>query len=463
MYALYNCWNMEIRPQPKQEQFLASEADIVIFGGAAGGGKSYALMIEPLRHIIEMPGFYAVLFRRTTTDITNPGGPWDASFGIYPLTGAKPRQAPILDWQWPRGGRLKMAHLEKETSVYGWQGSEVPLIMFDELTHFSMAQFFYMLSRNRTKCGVRPYIRATCNPDADSWVASILAWWIDDDGYAIPERSGVIRWFVRLDDRIMWADSKREAIELYGDPALPDDHDDQVEPMSFTFILSMLSDNTKGDPDYRRKLKAMDRVNKERLLGGNWKIKPAPGLYFKREDATMLDERPDDIIKSVRQWDLASTEKRDDNDPDWTEGVFMGRRANGRFVIADLRSCREGPGKVRALVKSTAAMDGPEVHIGLHQDPGQAGKDQVQNYATELAGYIVKSTRETGSKIVRAESFASAWQHGLVDVVRGAWNDHLFGQLEAFPDDKVHDDVVDTCSSAFNRLAKGLSLYDDLD
>ena len=90
-----------------------------------------------------------------------------------------------------------------ETTVYGWQGAQITLICFDELTHFSAHQFFYMVSRNRSTCGVRPYIRATCNPDADSWVADFLTWWIDpESGLPIPERAGVLRYFVRIAEKI---------------------------------------------------------------------------------------------------------------------------------------------------------------------------------------------------------------------------------------------------------------------
>src|SRR5436305_14925946 len=72
-------------------------------------------------------------------------------------------------------------------------------VCFDELTHFTAHQFFYMVSRNRSTCGVRPYIRATCNPDADSWVADFLAWWIDPQtGLPIPERAGVLRYYIRV-------------------------------------------------------------------------------------------------------------------------------------------------------------------------------------------------------------------------------------------------------------------------
>nr|WP_234841454.1 terminase family protein [Sinorhizobium meliloti] len=73
------------------------------------------------------------------------------------------------------------------------------------MTHFSAKQFWYMVSRNRSMSGVRPYTRATCNPDADSWVAELIRWWIDQDtGLPIPERAGVLRWFVRSDSPQTW-------------------------------------------------------------------------------------------------------------------------------------------------------------------------------------------------------------------------------------------------------------------
>ena len=82
------------------------------------------------------------------------------------------------------------------------------MIGFDELTHFTAHQFFYMVSRNRSTCGVRPYIRATCNPYADSWVADFLAWWIDQEtGLPIPERAGVLRYYIRVAEKIEWAGS----------------------------------------------------------------------------------------------------------------------------------------------------------------------------------------------------------------------------------------------------------------
>ena len=235
-----------LRPQAgPQEAFLSNPADIIIFGGAAGGGKSHSILMEPLRHVTFNKRFYCVAFRRNAIQVRNPGGLWDASMNMYPQTGAVPIQQP-MEWRWPKGGRVKFAHLENESSVLDWQGSEIPLILFDELTHFEETQFWYMMSRNRSMSGVKGYIRATTNPDAESWVAKLISWWIDQEtGYAIEERSGVIRWFLRIDEQLVWGDSYDELFQLHKNPELPDEHEEQPQPKSLTFILSKLTDNKK--------------------------------------------------------------------------------------------------------------------------------------------------------------------------------------------------------------------------
>src|SRR3954453_11112946 len=177
------------QPGP-QTAFLQTPADICVYGGAPGGGKPVGLILEPLRHATRVANFTAVFFRRSTPQITNPGGLWDESQNFYPRLGGTPHVG-MREWRWPRGGRIKFSHLQFDSTVYAWQGAQIALICFDELTHFTAHQFFYMVSRNRSTCGVRPYIRATCNPDADSWVADFLAWWIDpESGLPISERAG---------------------------------------------------------------------------------------------------------------------------------------------------------------------------------------------------------------------------------------------------------------------------------
>lgn len=444
------------RPQPgRQTEFLSTRADIAIYGGAAAGGKTYALLLEALRHTGNGK-FGAVIFRRQGTQVTGEGGLWDTAMQIYPAIGGAPRMSPRLQFQFPSGAKISFAHLQYETDVLGWQGSQIPLVCFDELTHFERGQFFYMLSRNRSACGVRPYVRATCNPDADSWVAEFIAWWLDDDGFPIPERAGRLRWFTRINDAIYWADSPEALADLTG--CSPDD------AKSVTFIPSRITDNPallSKDPGYMANLKALPMVERARLLDGNWKIRPAAGLVFPRHNANLIQAIPADWnITWVRAWDLAATPISEANkSPDATAGVKIGRTQEGRYVVADVRHLRADAHKVRQAIRATAEHDGAACRISLPQDPGQAGKDQAASLTRMLAGFSVYASRPTGSKVTRAEPFSAQWQAGNVDILRGPWTDAFLNELEGFPD-AAHDDLVDAAADAFAALQWAASTPD---
>ncbi|HEL5052571.1 terminase [Stenotrophomonas maltophilia] len=447
-----------LRPQKgPQERFLATAADIAIYGGAAGGGKTFGLLLETMRHTA-VEGFSAVIFRRNGTQITAPGGLWTESVKLYPLLGAEPRTSPHAQWTFPSGAQVQMRHLQYDADVLGWQGSQIPLICFDELTHFTRAQFFYMLSRNRSTSGVRPYVRATCNPDADSWVADFIAWWIDQEtGLPIPERDGVVRYFTVVNDSVVWGYTPGEVVASAGLKSvagLPP----EALVKSATFIAASVYDNKallEANPEYLANLMALSRVERERLLGGNWKVRRTAGSYFRRTDVDIIPTRPSDVLVWVRKWDLAATEPSEANpDPDWTAGVLMGKRRDGRFVVADVVRARIRAAEVRKLIQNTAKLDGKRVRVVVPQDPGQAGKDQAENMVGQLAGQIVSATRETGDKETRAEPFAAQWQVGNVDVVEGPWNRDYFAELEAFPTKQagIHDDQVDASAGAFAEL-----------
>ena len=451
-----------IKPQKgPQTRCLQSSADIIIFGGAAGGGKTWAELAYPLRYI-ETKGFGCVIFRKNSNQITNEGGLWDNARDMYSgIVGAEVRKGDVA---WVFHGddgeplsRISFRHIERDEEVYNFQGSQICGIEFDELTHFSRFVFFYMLSRNRSMCGVRPYVLATCNPDVDSWVAEFISWWIDPDtGYAIPERSGVIRWMIRRNDIIYWADKKQDLIDRF---ELKTEEELQ-EPRSVTFIASSVYDNKellKVNPQYLANLKALPEVERERLLHGNWKIKPAGGLYFKRSQVQIIPEMPNDIVFCVRGWDFASTEKTEGNDPDFTSGVLIGKRKSGKYVVLDVINQRISAGDVEKLLVNTSMSDrakyGRLYRVRIPIDPGAAGKIVADTYVKKLAGFAVKTERVTGSKILRATPFATQWQNGNVEVVAAEWNDMYLAQLEFFPDSK-HDDMVDASADAFVEVAE---------
>lgn len=271
----------EIKPQAGfQTDFLSSSADIAIGGGSAGAGKTFALLMEPLRHS-DNKHFGAVIFRRTSPQIRSVGGLWDTSQTIYPFAKAEPKET-NLEWQFKSGATVKFSHLEYEKNILDWQGSQIPFIGFDELTHFSEKMFFYLLSRNRSTCGVKPYVRATCNPDPDSFVAKFIEWWINQDtGFPISERAGKLRYFIKDGESIAWGDSKDEV--LYNMPHIVqsmkeanEDTDVRDLVKSVTFIPGDIYGNKellKHDPGYLANLMSQDENTRAQLLYGNWKVK----------------------------------------------------------------------------------------------------------------------------------------------------------------------------------------------
>lgn len=370
---------------------------------------------------------------------------------ILPLAGGRPYKTPKPTFKFPSGAKITFAHLERYTDSLAYQGSQLPLIGFDELTHFNEDTFWYMLSRNRSTCGVKRYVRGTCNPDPDSFVAKLIEWYIDQEtGYAIPERSGVIRYFARLNGELIWGNTVEEVTR----------QDESINPKhvkSFTFIASSLQDNKilmEKDPGYLANLKALPIVEQERLLGGNWKIRPAAGLFFPRKDITMVESIPNDVTRWVRAWDLAATDEDEQGDPAYTASVLMGKRKNGRYIIADITNHRLRADGVRNTMKNTAIADKSKykrVKIRIPQDPGAAGKMVAESMIKMLSGFNVKSEKVTGSKESRAEPFAAQWQAGNVDMLIAPWNELIINQYESFPEGKFKD-LVDAGADAFNEL-----------
>ena len=436
-----------IKPQARQEIFLSTSADIAIYGGAAGGGKSWSLLVEPLRHIGNKD-FGAVIFRRTIPEITNEGALWDEAAKIYPLLDAKPNEND-KQYTFESGARVSFAHMQHEKNKLDWKSAQIPLIELDQLETFSASQFFYMLSRNRSMCGVNPYIRASANPEP-GWLADFLAWWIDDDGWAIPERSGVIRWMIRENDNTFWSDDKE---------SLQAEHPTST-PKSVTFILSTIYDNQillDNDPGYLANLQALDYIQRQRLLGdgkrgGNWKVKPSAGKVFNRSWFEIVDAVPAGG-KVVRFWDLAATEKKT---ADYTSSC-KGKLLSGITYILDATNEQIDPARTDMTMKNTAGQDGKDVAVRFEHEGGASGKRDSHHIVTNMQGFDIRGIPPQGDKITRAKPLAAQALAGNIKLLRGAWNErwlvHMHGQPEL-----ENDDEMDAASGMYNELTKSTKI-----
>lgn len=436
-----------IAPQSgPQEDFCRCSADIAIYGGQAFGGKSVAELLEGQRHADD--GTYrGVIFRRNYNAIIEGGGLWDTSEQIYVHTGGVGVRGKT-EWVWPSGARLKFNHLAEESTIYEHQGSAYVFLGFDELTHFTKKQFFYLLTRNRppSGCYLKPYCRATCNAEP-GWVADLIAWWWDPEtGYPIPERSGVVRYFTVEDTEIIWV--SKDYRDINGMP-----------PKSFTFIMSTIDDNPFGnvaDPHYRSNLQAQDRVTRERLLKGNWLIAEGGNMF----DPTwfgVVDDYPRDM-RIVRYWDFAASEvkEKDKNDPDWTAGAKCGVK-NGVFYIIDVPAFREAPGKTEQLIRNIAEQDGTAIEVWWEEEKGSSGKYASAYMQKIFSGYECHPDPVAGSKVERAKPWSAWAEHGKVKLVRGEWNRKFLQWASKFPDGKR--DMIDSVSGCFKVLVSEKKVF----
>lgn len=464
-----------IEPQAgKQWSAFASSADVVFYGGSAGGGKTWWLTYEPMRHV-RRKGFNAIIFRRTNPELMGGGSVWEESKTLYPHFGGRSRMSPVLDWTFETDddgtSLVEMRHLQHPKDLLAHQSKQYCLIEFDELTHFPEEMFWYLFSRNRSTCGVKPYIRAAMNPDPDSWVAEFIEWYIDQEtGYAIEERGGVIRHFIRYDEAIEWGESEEELEEKF--PAYFFDVNgkrNNKHSTTFTFIPARLEDNPKMlevDPQYESRMDLLPKVDRERLRWGNWKIKPAAGMYFPRHKAEIVEEAPVEVIGRVRGWDKAATKPTPKNPrPDWTVGPLMSRDRQGIIYIEHVHRMQDNPLEVEGAITGYAGTDPRGTSVAMWQDPAQAGKSEAAHFTRLLFGVEIDFFKANQDKTTFAKPFSSQWLAGNVKLVRGPWNEPFLKVMENFagPDTEGVDDDVDGCSVCFLKLGAGMTTREFLE
>jgi predicted phage terminase large subunit-like protein len=398
--------NHRIPSKPQARFYLANE-ERVLFGGAAGGGKSEALLCAALQYA-DIGGHAGMIVRKNFTALNKPGALMDraeswlkgrgAAFDRYNHT-----------WTFPSGYRLTFVAMDSASAVEIIQGAEFCAAFIDEAGQLTKKQLEFIYSRLRRPTGsiipMRYYLAS--NPDG-------------------PSEMDLFHEFVEPFTKGQKSDS--------------------------LFIPANSESNPHIDAEYRERLGKLSPVMRAKFLLGQWCVK-AEGLYFKRDKFIKIprSEVPTEFDAIVRAWDLAATEpNRDNTNPDWTRGLLVGI-VDGRFYIIDMKSLRHRPFEVENLIKKTAAADGREVTIVLPQDPGQAGKVQYAYWAARLAGLSIKKDSLSGNKELRAQPVSSSVDAKNVYVVEAAWTEELLDELCSFPpsNDEVHDDIVDALSSAW--------------
>lgn len=404
------------QPYPKQAAFMLLDGKEAFYGGAAGGGKSDALLMCALQYV-DIPGYSAIIFRKTFADLVKPGALIDrAQEWLAPWTTTK--QVRWVDKEkkfvFPSGAILQFGYMETANDRFNYQGGEYQFIGFDEVTHMLEQCYTYMFSRLRrlkTAMDIPLRIRAASNPP--------------DDG-----------------DNAEW---------VYDRFVNPDTKDP-----SKVFIPAGMDDNPHLDAEsYVEALEELDPVTRARLRDGVWTIK-RQGNMFKRDWFEYVDAPPPGR-RTVRFWDCAATEvdpakKKRGKGPDFTVGLKMSEKG-GIYYLEDIIHVQQSAMNVEKLQKETAQSDGYGVRIREEEEPGASGKYTTQKKAKEIfKGYAYEGVRNTGNKIDRAKLVSAASERGIVKIVRGCRNlEKFFDELEGFPA-APHDDLADGFSGAFNAL-----------
>lgn len=450
----------EIRPSARQEEFLACTAREILFGGSAGGGKTESLILQPLARV-SLHHYEALAIRRTFPEL-------EASFierskAIYPRLGGtynEQRKA----WRWRGAGKVSFGYVDGIDDTARYQSSEFQDIIWDELTtHKKGDAYEFLFSRLRSPYGYPGYVRAGSNPGGKGhkWVFTRFAMWLWEPGVAaypgaltdngeIPRpRPGQSLWIRKDLGGREWVTHRR-----WHDPKCilcrPKEPCFRHAPVSRCFIPSRVTDNKfLAGGEYEATLHNLPPIERARLLNGDWNIMPAAGMYFKRSWCTQLEVTPSDVIARVRYWDRAATE----GGGDWTVGVLMSVRPGPVFVVEHVERKQFGPGGVEKLIKDTAATDPLGTIVALEQDPGQAGKVEIWNYAKQLRGFAFLGLAPQGDKLTRARPVSAQAHVGNVLYVAGPWNEAYWAVLEGFEGDGDEvDDDVDATSGAFRVL-----------
>lgn len=389
-------------PFYQQCDYILSPEDEVLYGGAAGGGKSDAILMSSLQ-FAGLPDFSSLIIRRTYTDLALEGALIDRAHTWLDDTDAHWSEQKKR-WEFPGGARLAFRYMDNERDVRRIQGTDYHIISVDELTQI-IQKWWQFLSRSKRRDAGDPIPlkkRGGSNPG--------------DIGHEWVKQEFVI------------GDKK--------------------------FIPSTWRDNPFIDQvEYSKSLDELDWITRRQLKYGDWTVNPQGGL-FKRAWFPILDDAPSELKKRVRFWDLAATLPTPGKDPDYTVGLLIGIDTDNLVYVLDVQRVRTTPLEVEKLILQTAALDGTGTVIRMEQEGGATGKIVIDDYRRKLIGFNFNGEPARRDKRERAKPVSSYAEAGNIRLLNRPWTTTLLDELEAFQTEGIHDDQVDALSGAFYEVNK---------
>lgn len=461
-----------------QEMFLNTPdwVDICFYGGQAGGGKTFAGLMHHMKYVDD-PLYRGLTLRRTTPMLMKPGAVWDEAKAMFRDIDPDGRiKIKDMKYVFSSEAEVSFSHFEHVDDEDNFQGAQISSCVMEELCQFEESQFNYILSRLRTKAKMKPNMRATMNPDPDSWVRKYVDWYLYPEGHELygrpdPAKQGVIRWFIRDNNELIWGESKEDLEARFPNNI----------PLSFRFINASVYDNPYIEKSYIAFLQGLPKVQKEILLYGNWEARAENSTFFQRswcDEVSYVEES--EVQSTVRTFDFAATLKSDSNpSPDYTVSCRMRKMKDGRYLVDDIRKTRIRPGDWMEFVMTCHRDDPKNTTYYIPLDPGAAAKRATMLFCRDLseAGLYVQQLTTNKSKLDRFRPFSSMAQNGGVVFLKGCGIDYenniindlsfVYRELEAFTGERKrgesgHDDIVDTIADAFYSLAANGTYFGDI-
>lgn len=406
---------------------------------------------------MQYPNSTGAIIRKTAPMLRAPGSIWQEASEIYrDIYGSSARiRDREMQIRLPNKSVLKFSAMLYEKDKEAWKGSQLNFCLFDEATDFTESQVIYLSSRLRSTKSKSPrQLFALTNPSYDSFFREwIQDFYLDENGIPIQEKAGVMRWFFRRGNTMIWYNSLEEAEAVHG-------KGDSSGITSFTFIPFSAYDNPvllKSDPGYITRLKSLPRVEKEKLLDGSWFARLEQTGLVKREWCEQVDAADGRATTRVRSWDIATTKPSEVNpNPDWTAGVLISKNKETKYyTVENAVRIQDRPYVVEQLIFDTAKVDGHGVMITIPADPNAAAKFWATDMQRRLAekGYNCRLVKPVHSKVTRFSPFSSLAHAGWVRYVKGDWNKAFWDELEVFDGEGKHkDDQCDCVSDAIYTL-----------
>ncbi len=245
----------------KQKAFMDATATEVLFGGAAGGGKSYGQLVDALTTALLYPGSKQLILRRSFAELEK--SLIRTSLALFPREIYRFNSTAHLG-RFKNGSCIDFGYCAAENDVYQYQSAEYDIVRFDELTHFTEAQYLYLISRVRGANAFPKQIKSSTNP------------------------GGIGHGWVKA---------------RFVDPSPPETPFSGSDGLSRIFLPSLLSDNrflSEGDPDYKKRLLSLPEKEQKALLYGDWNI--FDGQYFSEFSAAKHTCAPFEIPSGWRKW-----------------------------------------------------------------------------------------------------------------------------------------------------------------